>query len=1420
MADTVTNMVSGMMNVARIKTEVFVSKANEESNRSFDEYLDELYSEQVKQKDTSYMERESNYNSDINSYNLYQNIVNKHSQAHSEYEMLSRKADRTQAETDRMNDLQKDENAYQTANNRANSYKQKIDYFEQQVATTERYTFTNEEEYRTFVANAEAQGIVGSASMEQYNNMYVFETAKENNHRVSALCNSLDIDANKDNYHRSVMKQHQQENLYNVYSGTTNSTTMWGVWWNEALRETDEFNQILRKSQRAYDLLNDETLFANPFDKHETLEKVDTAYNVFATNNSNNALVMEARKVAKAHGTDEMTGFAYAFTNKYQANLPLTSKGLVDVDAFEKMSEMQLKRLGISKEEHKLAISVLKEANKDASILTPFKRPMKALGYKVVEITEDEDINNLVGYSSKTVKTGQDVAQIVRRSKDMEVRDALSRLRRKNALKNGTIKRPTISTTSTTVKKKTVQTTSASLRKQQSELANKTFKRLDKRKRLARRWGKSAVGKGASVLKKGQSALKGAKGIKAIGEAIAGFASGNIVSGIKGTIQALWEMKEAIPFILVGAFMPFLIMIGGVIMVVVIITTIPSFFETETEDTVIYTLYEHLNELEADWVASLEDTEGLYNQREDLMYLANTDVSGIQIQSYEDYIENHNNMYLDGNDLYVTPFDFEPADLDAYAKKVTEYDGGSIITYAPNFSMGYYENYNGGHTSNTKDIICMLDVMFQFDVDNSDDNALNDLTGNTVLYIFDDYFTEAKNNLKLIGACISTLWDENALLEYSQEYKPDVTFNNLQIYCDTLFGASHQEAFSLTPLFFNVNGSGERIDTEEGIHQDDIYAGTQLIEECPNFADGGCQTATFYCFYDGSAYPRIGCEDVNGTMQSVSSGTNSIVQLDGSMCLHSSLFYATTVTDAMVDWARNHSECWDITENTTNQGTVTSTSVPSDACNVVTNNLVANSPSSSYQMKHIWYTFENHRYTTHSCTRGGCIYQNVPHTVLVCMNPFHGHDASCYDTDYRWECVKTTDYVFDRIRHEVICDWSCDTCDGHEGSYCGGHIAVDATGVVFSFTDDQIQYVLGNENANEIIPKCDGIDYSSFSSAITSCNEELLGNRYYQEATYNITGLNLIGTTGWDSGTPEVPSTDIPEESGDVGAFSDYQITIMTHCTDIFDIDHNIKYGWGFFPYRFYTDYEGWTADNMQLALLKYTQSWGDIYEFDIPINLGMPQLSETEIDNIIDGVVAHYQGLGIELSEERIDALRSALQSVGNGQYSQEHHAHGYLLYNCTQNVSFEDTQHLCTCTDCSGYASWHLLSNHSPTMPNDTEVLTTDGFLGLANGVNWNGNNALPSDVLIKHGADDSSGVGGNHALIFVGYLDEDIELSFGTLHAGIPITIDCTRQDHKGNVYLRNGGLDAENGGVTPCGYITNLGAGNDVWLVPFE
>lgn len=419
------------------------------------------------------------------------------------------------------------------------------------------------------------------------------------------------------------------------------------------------------------------------------------------------------------------------------------------------------------------------------------------------------------------------------------------------------------------------------------------------------------------------------------------------------------------------------------------------------------------------------------------------------------------------------------------------------------------------------------------------------------------------------------------------------------------------------------------------------------------------------------------------------------------------------------------------------------------------------------------------------------------------------------------------------------------SCQGHEYSYCGGHICVHSQGVVFSATNEQMamtgiystkssetradDFVLKDNGYGAIKGKYDRSKFD-YSTALTysqsgGCESPLEDP---QGSVTGMEGVNLIiSGTEWAEGTDGIDASSISSRAHML--------------RDIFDVDCGIKKGRYLFPIKsgkpttkaFLQQYEGWTEDNMVLALHRMAMDWNDCYGFDVPLELNMTKswkdrsnneninpltaLSDTDVKNIMDALKTKY---GASFTQERQDTVEYALRWVGRGHYSEMHTGHGFLstadkgrsvsvsVAGETKTVQYSAS---CTAGNSEDFARFiyfkagkvnrtgSSLSNEVSTKYGWQVMTSRDSLLpadllrhGMTKGYGW-----VQESVL--NAAEEGDGWSGSFIsamnrfkdesyVIYLGELDEDIKLQCGrTLQAGVPLCIDLTTYNGKGNIYL---------------------------------
>ena len=342
---------------------------------------------------------------------------------------------------------------------------------------------------------------------------------------------------------------------------------------------------------------------------------------------------------------------------------------------------------------------------------------------------------------------------------------------------------------------------------------------------------------------------------------------------------------------------------------------------------------------------------------------------------------------------------------------------------------------------------------------------------------------------------------------------------------------------------------------------------------------------------------------------------------------------------------------------------------------------------------------------------------------------FVRESQAVYKTQYR---VKAKAVCEEKFRQDYKRD-----CQGHEFKYCGGHVCFHSQGIVYSITNEQLA-ASGAYEGDEITPIAmdfdmteegydtikgkhnkEEIDYSTASTAHTTgmvnnpvidVQGSYIGSKYGLELW--IDGEGWVESNDWD---------------GDEEHRSEYvcvseEFSGMSNLTrDIFDIDTSILKSATVLPIKDCDqhNFEGWTADNIQIAAIKFAQDWYDLYDFDIPIELSDRSsylsyfyeceydneddadedindmgrresaydqadneesglhfnpdrdkqaksgytLTENDIDKIVDELKKTY---GSTFTEERETVVRTALHWCGRGHYSPYHTDHNFLETSC----------------------------------------------------------------------------------------------------------------------------------------------------------
>lgn len=384
-------------------------------------------------------------------------------------------------------------------------------------------------------------------------------------------------------------------------------------------------------------------------------------------------------------------------------------------------------------------------------------------------------------------------------------------------------------------------------------------------------------------------------------------------------------------------------------------------------------------------------------------------------------------------------------------------------------------------------------------------------------------------------------------------------------------------------------------------------------------------------------------------------------------------------------------------------------------------------------------------------------------------------------------------------------------CKGHSYQYCGGHLGVISRGNVFSMTNEQLALV-GTYNEDYQFPV--QMDWSD------DRYDEIRGKVITDKVNYSGT----VSDAAWSGGS-ETPASDVQgsymghsyglnlyveggnwKEGFHVVGESDSEENKQYLCRDIFDVDEMVLKGSNCFGIKDWDDYEGWNGDNMTLAVLRQTMDWQDVYEFDIPTELGAKVLCQEDIDKIVDALKKKY---GSSFNDSREQAVRIALSWVGKAHYNDEDgHNHGLVQSYCVA----ADRNFNANCTAGTAwdfirmYSSWTgQTATQSNTIDNSKAIKSPSASLYLPADIIRHVRNvsagALVSSDNVNIDANDVNEInnsGSNEALlmmkrdlavVYIGELNEDLELSDGTtIKAGQSLTVDLSPNKDIGTIYLR--------------------------------
>lgn len=1038
--------------------------------------------------------------------------------------------------------------------------------------------------------------------------------------------------------------------------------------------------------------------------------------------------------------------------------------GSFDLDALAKLSAADLKAIGISEETRQMLLEVNDPKkwgfNSKKLAGKAFQGWQKMMSKLAKDNPELQQVQQDFSMMQKTVKT-------VDRTKDAVIQGGKAAKLKIDAYKakhakysgkeigNGTAKGTSIGNT-----QKTTQN-AAKKRKVNSDRNDKYISKMEKKlKNVNRsenidRIKKEMIDKSKKAVKSGLQKASTSNSVvirKSADFALkAGSKAVQAANAVKGIQAAVATASSTVMPVLLIALLALILLAFINAAFLVILSSVSNLFESDYTEKVAYVLYETLKDKEDEWVDSLTETENSFSHRADYLY----DSTYISYQSYIDRLER---LCLsdDEKKLFVNPFNSEFVNNEKNAELLTEikgYDGKVTAGIGTNssifnrrseeesFSSGY-SNIESGHTSNIKDILAMVDVMYQMNTGTMADEFMGDVLGlpkstvdwtntaNGVVTFFKWLNANTVNAIKswfgnneddpLTGMSLSEAWAENGTVSYQ----------TIEGYVVSLFESSHQEEMHFEVNFYEMKNS-EDIEVIRNGHTEKL---AKKIKQTDASELGYCVEPVknnFPVYWENNA-PAPYVTDNDGGIRSLTpdnytnngfaiplSVEENLVGDKKDLCLWNGMTNnAETYTNIKENgcWKRNegHSETKEEKQDFESGWKSSESEARTEVENKINNARNAVTAGETYELSN-----HNNKFKYVKVTKGTDLDISVESKFIRTVYHYwltddYGEWIEQYSSDSSedwrydglfstaeeiWEYkAKATDVLISTTQTEEYER----NCQKHEFQYCGGHINVHEQGVVFSATNEQIamtgmadplpvakytrtadgemvEYDLAEAGYDTLRGKYINVDYETFSKAVNGDGNEAQGVRGDIQGSY-ITGqahrgVNFLTEEG-NSSQWEVSKTAIASETA--GHF--YR--------DIFDVDCSILKGKGIFPCREYKDFKSWTTENMQIALMKISMDWAELYGFEVPLEIGDKwekeeedrttsgyTLTNADVNKILELIKKQYDYSETnETQKERLDAAELALSYVGRGHYSEVHTSHDFLSCTCNANSTVNE--------------------------------------------------------------------------------------------------------------------------------------------------
>lgn len=1227
----------------------------------------------------------------------------------------------------------------------------------------------------------------------------------------------------------------------------------------------------------------------------------------------------------------------------------IKSNGKFDIEKLKKLNAEQLKMLGISSETRDILVRV-NEKGSWGLTSDRFKPATKTMGLMGrFAMSQDDELARDLGNMQRGVKYGQKAYKTMRKgttavSKNIErklgMRDKDGNLIKKNKdKKNKPKKEPT--------------------QKQLDKVGLDHEKHIQKQERLLKKVEKkqnslvAKASKKAEALKKKIADSKLVKAMQKVSEAIT---------------RAVMSILKYVAIAVVGVWLCMMIFI-------IIYMTIQSFLDFNPQqfvngvlapqtvkDTIAYKLYEGLDDREDEWLDEIVQAKNVLSLDFDVnggngalngMNYINIKY-GTNYEMYHQYIPKNNvsvvsktynyngttraglfttlfnkaNLYTALNDTTAIAF------MEKYTSAHTGY--GTVDYRITTNSNKYTYNDDGGaengHTSNIKDILCMVDVMYANDITHFGDSEMTSILGDTYAQVeWNSFCQRVKDALKWIGSIFSTE-DENA---EPLIYANCPNHKTIRLYAYTLFTSSHQMVFDMSTDFYDVDalyiknnhtGTSTAVTNSQLLHYNGVCSSPDYsyfkigspnnnLNNIQPYADINSSNIKIYLNDTHFVNAKIDMSCLNQYEKVClynTYGDNSYTYEELKKRLYNGNKYNDrfgTVTldkEGQGENATNDKACWFVVDSETSQTAFkhtytyeveeTWTNTTEEEKNKKDNTLQAKKNAYAQIKNLTWYgklksASQSYGSTVYdlSDTLDKFIYGNVsikdknlenynnndvykvertqvgtPTTTTtnatykgicsgICHENTSNEENDCWCDDKTCtDCYELTSQAVTtnkcKYKYKVTYDnGSIDSiafkrdCKGHQFKYCGGHISLVVTGVVYSFTNEQlatvggiqdlvVKHFLDNREAmgyGKLIGKVDkeSLNYADVRTETHINNNILAGTglvaTYYknivslsksgkglnpetnvQGCYSSMNGINLwVDNGNWSRNTAGM---NILAQGFDVNN------RLTDVYKDLFEIDTSIKKGALVFPYHSIedTNVKLWTAENMEMALIKYSMDWESVYGFDIPSEISgkivtvqnkpneatqttQKALTNGDINAVIEGLKNHYGSL---LTDTRIKAVETVLSYVGKGHYIEGGHSHDFLDDYCYGNqkyylqrdgaiTEYKPYALSCTATDDVGFANFiykkfNKITNHKDSFYTGVPIGNWDyvalpcdiishkggkagNTIGLPNSLyNYvaNGQSVINEEIMMLLGYTTAE----DRTIIYIGQLDEDITLS----------------------------------------------------------